>query len=173
MSHVRTVRGRRPLGRGATLEKRWLGFTGNVLALAAGTQGVMLASATDTTDTIMRTRGNLVAFLDGVAAPGQLVQVAVGLWIVPEGTGSTVLGSPIADDNADWFYHSVFALGYEEGVVNVIDYSGIPVFREVVDDKAMRIGRPDSEIQMVVENVSIGSASAVNVQMYGRFLLGR
>ncbi len=166
-------RGRRPLGRGASLEKRWQGFRATSLALTAGTSAVEVASASDTTDTIMRTRGSLVAFIDGAAAPGQLVEVGVGLWIVPEGTGATVLGSPIADDNADWFYYSRFVIGQEEPVTDVIGVPLLAGYREVIDDKAMRIGRPDSEIQAVFENVTVDTAKTVNVSLQGRFLFGR
>ena len=167
-------RGRKPLGRGAVLEKRWLGFSSTFIAFGAGSIAINVATATDSTDTIMRTRGNLVAFLDSVTEPGVLVQVTVGLHIVPEGTGTTILADPFGDSNAGrWFYWTAFQLGYEELVADVVDIPIISGYREVIDAKAMRIGKPDTEIQAVVTNTTLATADGVNLSLAGRILLGR
>ncbi len=62
-------------------------------------------------------------------------------------------------------------IGYEEMVTDVVDVLGLTSQRLVIDSKAMRIVR-NSEIQMVVENTTIGSALAVNLNVQGRFLSG-
>ncbi len=124
-------------------------------------------------ETIMRTRGELVGYIDGASAPGKLVHFAVGMILVPEGTGTTVLWSPITDANAPWFWIEQFHLGYEEMVTDVVDVPGLSIFRKEIDLKAMRIVRPDVEVQLVFENVTLLSVAAVNVRVSFRMLLGR
>ena len=81
--------------------------------------------------------------------------------------------SPIADATAPWFYYSTFALGYEEMVTDVVDVPGITSYRETIDVKAMRRLRPQEEVQCVFENTTIDGAAAVNVSVFGRFLMGQ
>ena len=92
--------------------------------------------------------------------------------VVPDGTGATVLTEPFGDSNADWFYYNEFVLGYEEMVIDVVDVPGITSFREMIDVKAMRIGVPDTEIQIVMTNTTLLGAATVNLNLGGRFLLG-
>ncbi len=161
--------------RGQRLARRWLGFattTSGLFALSAGTAAASLASAGNIKDTIMRTRGNLVGWIDAVGAPAKAALVSVGMIVVPEGTGTTVLQSPFTDPNADWFWYSQFLLAYEEMVTDVIDVPVITGYREVIDSKAMRIAPPDTEVQLVVENTSIDASVNINLHVAGRFLLG-
>jgi len=153
---------------------RWEVMGGTAAALAAGSVGVsILSSGASLPETVMRTRGNLLGYIDGAQAPGGLARVAVGLNVVPEGTGTTVLRLPFTDANdPSWFYHSVFFLGYEEGVIDVVDVPGITSFREIIDSKAMRRAGPDEEVQMVVEQSTVLAAISVNVVIGGRILLG-
>ena len=120
----------------------------------------------------MRIRGELVAYIDAASAPTKLVDVAVGIALVPEGSGTTVLWSPITDEDAPWWYYERFVLGYEEMVTDVIDVPGITSFRSTIDVKGMRIIRPDVEAQIVVENATLQSASSVNVALTARVLFG-
>jgi len=120
----------------------------------------------------MRTRGNLVCWIDGLEAPAVSIIVSVGMHVVPEGTGTTVLTEPFADENADWFYYNEFVIGYEESVTDVIAVQGLPIFREVIDVKAMRIAVPDTEVQLVVTNTTLNGAASLNITLSGRFLLG-
>ncbi len=152
----------------------WLNFQLNANGLAVGGTAASTAFiAGAQASTLMRTRGNLVAWYDGVQAPGTSTRVAVGLIVMPEGQGTTVVSSPVTDPNAPWFYYSIFTLGYEETVVDTIDIPGLTSYRETIDSKAMRIIRADREVQFVVETASvIGAGSAVNVAMDGRALVG-
>ena len=165
----------RPRGRGARLSRRWIGFsTGSSLfTQAAGTAGVLLATATTLRDTVMRTRGNLCCTLDGVATEGSSALISLGLIIVPEGTGTTVLQSPFTDANADWFWYTQFAIMYDEPITDVLQAFGGSGYREAIDSKAMRISNPDTEVQLVMENTTVNVAVTVNVQVAGRFLLGQ
>jgi len=126
-------------------------------------------------DTILRTRGMHTTWLDATSAPGVSVTVGIGLILVPDGTGTTVLWSPLTDPNAPWFVFDAFTLAYEEKVTDVISVSGLDMFRSVVDSKAMRKIPPDTEIQCVVENATTSGASAgvINQTAQYRMLLGR
>jgi len=150
----------------------WTGGFSSANAQGAGTLGAVMVAAQHDPETLLRTRGNLLGYVDGAQAPGGLVRITVGLIIVPEGTGTTVLWAPLTDADAPWLYWTSFRLGYEEGVTDVVDFPGITSYREVVDSKAMRIVR-NSEVQFVVENTTVLGALSVNVGMDLRFLTGR
>jgi hypothetical protein len=57
-------------------------------------------------------------------------------------------------------------------VVDVVDVPQISGYREVIDSKAMRRVRPDTEIQVVYEQSTVLTASAVNIAVAGRILVG-
>ncbi len=164
---------RRPSGRAKKIQQlKWEGFAGGALALAAGTAGVNVISAANNPYTLMRTRGQLVAWIDGTEAPAVAVDVAVGMVVMPEGQSATVLWDPLNDTNAPWFYYSRFTLGYEEYVTDVIDAVGLPVYRETIDVKAMRRVRSDEEIQLVIGNSTLSGAASINLRLGGRMLQG-
>ncbi len=152
--------------------KHWTGFTGGATGFAAGTIGVMLAAAQHEPETILRTRGQLLAYVDGTQAPGGLTSVGMGMAIVPEGTGTTVLWSPITDADAPWFWYTRFHLGYEEMVTDVVDVPAVSGYREAIDSKAMRKGPQSTEVQLVIESVTALTAVAINLLISGRFLTG-
>ena len=155
--------------RSTPVNRHWTGFNGTTLALGAGTSGVTLQAAQYDRETLMRTRGNLVAYTDAIPTDPSLAIIAVGFCIVPEGTGTTVLWSPFNDADAPWFYYEVFSLGYEEPVADVIQIVTLSGFRSVIDSKAMRRIR-NSEVQMVVENATIAGAVTLNLSVTGRLL---
>ena len=150
----------------------WDLFSSTFSAQTAGSAALTAISAGTVPVTLMRARGELLASIDGVSAPGKLVRVTYGVHRVPEGTGTTVLTEPFGDPNADWWIYGTGVLGYEEGVVDAVDYPGLTSFRHVIDNKAMRKIPPDAEFQLVVTNTSLQSSSAINVAAGIRFLLG-
>ena len=158
---------------GKTIDSvRWAQMTADT-NLSAGTVGVQLLSQIlGIRSTVLRVRANVEASIEGVQAGGARVRVGMGLIIRPEGTGTTVLQSPLTDPNADWFWYESFVLGYEEMVTDVVDVPGLSNFRSVVDNKSMRRWQGDEEIQLVVENLTLSSASSVRVSLSGRILLG-
>ena len=125
------------------------------------------------TETILRIRGELSGYVDGASAPGKLCTVAIGALVVQAGSGTTVIQNPFVDPDALWLFYETFDLGYEEMVIDVIDVPGMTSFRKTVDSKAMRILREGREVQLVVTNTTILSATSVNVQLTFRMLLGR
>ncbi len=150
---------------------RWQ-FASQASSTSAGTVGITAISSGSLTETLMRTRGSLVAFLDAISAPDIGINVSMGLILVPEGTGTTVLWSPLTDGNAPWLWFTSFHLFYEEKVTDVISIDGPAYHKEVIDVKAMRIVRPDHELQLVVENTTVASAGTVRFGATQRFLLG-
>ncbi len=155
--------------RARPVNRHWTGFSNNANGMAAGTLGLNLAPAIHDRETLLRTRGQLVAGVDGVQGTGLNVTVAVGFILVPEGTSATVLWSPITDADAPWFFYSRFNLLYEEMVLDAIDLGGSAFYRETIDTKAMRRIR-NQEIQMVVEQAAVSGSASINVSAVGRFL---
>ena len=153
---------------------RWAGFNGMFSNISAGSFAINFGAAVlRQHETILRTRGNICGWIDGLGAPGRAALISMGLHLVPEGTGTTVLAEPFADDNEPWFYHEAFTVGTEELVTDVIETQGLSVFRQTVDSKAMRKMKSGQEIQAVITNTTLLSATAVNVSLNVRFLFGQ
>ncbi len=151
------------------VNRHWSTYSKSFLAFGSGTIAATVAAVGTSRETILRTRGNLYCQIDAVSAPGGLVEISLGMILVPEGTGTTVLWSPGTDVDAPWFWYDRFAVGYEEAVTDVIAYAGGGMYRNVMDSKAMRIVR-NQEVQLVAENATAGTALAVNIHVCGRFL---
>ena len=151
---------------------QWALSTGSSQAQAAGAVAINFSTVGTTPATLLRIRGEILVFLDGSHAPGKLIQVTYGIILVPEGTGTTVVFDPVLDANAPWLLYGQGTLGYDEPVTDVIDIPVATGFRHTIDNKAMRIIRPDIEMQMVVQNSTIGTSASSNF-VYGlRWLLG-
>ncbi len=151
---------------------RWTAVSTGQNALAAGSAGLNILAAGAPSETILRTRGSGIAYIDGASAPGKLVLLTMGLIVVPEGTGVGTIWDPFNDDNAPWFWWQEVTLGYEEMVTDVIDVPGLTSFRFDIDSKAMRKANEDEEVSLVIVNTTILTAAAVNVRLNFRFLLG-
>jgi len=130
--------------------------------LAAGTQAVNLNAAQHLPETIMRIRGEWVAAFDGPVAPERGVAVTAGMILVPEGTGATVLWSPVSDGDAPWIWWDVLHLIYEEYVTDVVQSAMVSSGRRVIDSKAMRRVR-NTELQLVIEAATIGGLGAASI----------
>jgi len=150
----------------------WFQSSLSSLNLSAGSVGQVAITPGGSAATILRTRGNLAVSISGTQAPTVSARIGVGLIVMPEGQGSTVVSSPLSDGNAPWYWYESFVLAYEEMVTDVIDIPGMTSFRVPIDSKAMRILRPDREVQLVVENATVGGALSVDVFVDIRTLLG-
>ena len=151
---------------------RWDGANHFFGAATAGVVAQIFATAGTDTETLLRIRGELVGYIDGLDAPPVAIDGAVGIALVPEGSGTTPQWSPLADDNAPWLMYERFTLGYEEYVTDVIQAVQLSSFRRMIDVKAQRIIRPDIELQIVMESATISGAGAINVSFGFRALLG-
>ncbi len=152
---------------------RWDGALHSFAAFGAGTSAQVMVTAGSDTETLMRIRGELICYKDAASTPGLSAQIAIGAIVMPEGQSTTVVSSPITDDTAPWLFYETFVIGYEEMVTDVVDVPGLSSFRKTVDVKAQRILRPDREVQLVVENVTITGATTVNLMFAFRALLGQ
>ena len=152
---------------------RWSGANHLFAALGAGASAQVMVTAAEQKDTIMRIRGELVAYMDGALGPGKLFRAGIGAIVMPEGQSTTVVSGPLDDESAPWLFYESFTLGYEEYVTDVIDCPGLTSFRKTIDVKAMRILRPDQELQLVVENETLLSGAAMNLNFTFRILLGQ
>ena len=152
---------------------RWAG--GNAITALAQTAGssaaVALASGAPR-ETVMRTRGEVLVMLDAPSDVNRGVLVSMGLVLMPQGQGTTVIWDPFGDSEAPWFWYPETFLGYDEYVTDVIDGAGGPVSTIVVDSKAMRKANVDEEIQFVVTNTTVNGAQGINVLASFRFLIG-
>ena len=144
---------------------RWTGVSsgGSFLAQGAGSVALTIVGSITATETLIRVRGELVGWLDGASAPSKAVLLSVGWIVMPEGQGATVVSEPFGDANAPWLLYERGLLGYEEMVVDTVSVQGLPFFRKTIDSKAMRILRPDREVQMVVTNTTIDAAGSTNL----------
>ncbi len=150
----------------------WTYGSFSTLVVVAGTPvAVEVFSAQHLTETLMRTRGEFLTWLDGAPTPGDAVAFGMGLIVVPEGTGTTVLWSPLTDGDAPWLWVDYSSLAYDEPVTDVIDIPLATAVRRIIDSKAMRIIR-NSEVQFVIEQSTIGSAQAINCIGQVRSLFG-
>ena len=149
----------------------WTFAHGSFGPVSAGVAGLALFPATHEPETLLRLRGNLMASIRGTSAPVKHVSVGIGLILVPEGTGTTVLWSPQTDGDAPWIWVENFDLSYDEQVTDVIS-NQMQAFRAVIDNKAMRIMR-NQETQLVMENTTINGAGSVDVSVVVRALTGK
>jgi len=155
--------------RSTPVNRHWTGFSTNAQAFGAGVFAATVSAAQHDRETLMRTRGTLLCYPDDVQAQGTLAEVSVGMVLVPEGTGATVLWSPLTDADAPWFWYTTFFVGNEETVTDVVPAFSVSGYREVIDSKAMRRSR-NQEIQCVWENTTRAVAVSVNCFLAGRFL---
>ena len=150
----------------------WELSTGSSPAQAAGSVAINFSSVGTAPTTLMRIRGEVMAYKDGPAAPGSLAAVNWGIILVPEGSGTTVQFDPVLDANAPWLAYGAMHVGYEEMVTDVIDVPVISGVRQVVDNKAMRKIRPDVEMQFVIANSTVLTALSINFVYSMRWLQG-
>ena len=140
--------------------------------LGAGAVGFNFSSAGTQPSTLLRIRGEIVAWIDGASAAAKGVYVSYGIILVPEGSGTTVRFNPQTDANAPWLLYGSGFIGYDEPVADAVDVPGITSFRHVIDNKAMRIIRPDVEMQLVITNTTVAGAVSVNAAYEMRWLQG-
>ena len=157
-------------------ETHWTLASWSVAGLAGtGTAGITLFNAQHLPETLMRMRGRYSCALDGALASPQGAGVAFGIILVPEGTGTSVLWSPISDGDAPWIWWDTALLLYEESVTDVVQSTGqVSSIQAVIDSKAMRINR-NQELQFVVENgaaLSGYTTAAINTHGQLRILAG-
>ena len=172
MARTRTVVSR--LGSSNRRLAEWGAFEAMFRAVAlAGTSLGAQATAVLANErlTLIRLRGHGFIHMDAGAALDSTV-VGVGLIIVPDEAFAAGVGSvptPLADMDAEWVWHSVFALG---PAVTATDDGG-DLSRNVqfeIDSKAMRKFRTGQALCFVAETDVISGSPTVDVFMAARQL---
>ncbi len=152
---------------------RWqaTAVSGGVLSAGSVAVGAVLGAGAPS-ETILRTRGTGLLTAASSLAPGTSALISMGLVLVPEGQGTTVIWDPFNDDNAPWMWWQEITLAYEEPVANVIDLPVASAARFEIDSKAMRKANEDEELQFVATNTTFAGAMAIRITANFRFLLG-
>ncbi len=140
-------------------------------AQAAGVIAANMFSAQHLPETLIRFRGEWVAAFSSPTADAIGAAISIGMIQVPEGTGTTVLWSPVTDGDAPWIWWDVFHLVYQENVTDAIASQVTNSARRVIDSKAMRKLR-NTELQVVVEQTTLLSAGSTDIFGSGRVLTG-
>ena len=151
----------------------WQYSSGAAASIGAGSSvGLNFSSVGTQPTTLLRIRGEVMAHADGVLAPGVGAHVTYGIILVPEGSGSTVRFNLVADANAPWLLYGAGYVGYDEAVLDVVGIQQALMFRHVIDNKAMRIIRPDLEMQFVIENTTALGGITITFSYQLRWLQG-
>ncbi len=137
----------------------WTLLQEGAVALSAGTVAFNALAAQHLPETLLRIRGEWACAFNGAPADASGIVVAGGLIQVPEGTGTTVLWSPVTDGDAPWIWWDAMALIMQEIGTDNMHSTMVASGRRVVDSKAMRKIR-NTELQFVVENVKITGLTA-------------
>ena len=124
---------------------RWFSTSNSFLGLAAGEAAINVRGDVAVAETWLRFRGRWTAWLDATPAAGDAVLVTMGLIVVSAGLGTTVLSSPFSQGDAAWLWWDQVLLAYDEISSNNPTYD-IGSARGEIDNKAMRILRPDREV---------------------------
>ena len=152
---------------GRPMDTHWVFTSASFLAQAAGNAALTVLTAGTRSQTLLRTRGEILMWFDGTTVAGDAVRITYGMQLVQGGQGTTVVSSPLTDGEAPWIIFGTALLAREESTAS----PGL-VARHVIDNKAMRIIRGDRELQFVVEVTDVGTAQPVNIGLGLRFLFG-
>ncbi len=145
---------------GRRTDYTWQRFDVSTLAVTASSPTAQVAQlAIAASATVIRIRGELLAWLDPTISAGDLIAVACGLRVAPNGSGTTVVIDPVNDGSADWLWYEAFHLGGESTAQDTT----IAAVRKVIDNKSMRRMKQGEEIQFVMNQLTEGTAQAVNV----------
>jgi len=137
------------------------------IAQTVGIVAANVLTAQHLPETLLRIRGEWGADFAGALVAAIGVRVHIGMILVPEGTGSTVLWSPLTDGDAPWIWWDVMHLSYQEQVTDVVVSSQVSSGRRVIDSKAMRKIR-NTELQVVVERETITGLTTGTTDVYSQ-----
>jgi len=151
---------------------RWiLGVFDDALLASPGNSQGAITTSSQSTSTLLRSRGELLVGWAAAAAiqAGDVTRVGVGFLVQQEGATATQL--PLTDAFAPWLWYWVGTMQAQvdegEGRHGILGAA-----RVVIDNKAMRILRPGMEIVCVAEALAIVGNGEVQVSVAARLLLG-
>ena len=129
------------------------------------------AFVSDTAETLVRFRGDVLISLDAsVATVSDAILVAWG--VIRSASGSSDVGvSPLTEGGANWLVYGVATL-IDEDILN-LGVDGSSLVRWTVDSKAMRKLRENESLYVVFESVGIVGAPLANYAFALRGLTAR
>ena len=144
----------------------WQGLLGIKFALSAGTTALAQVNNPQTASTLMRSRGEVQASIDG-PVDGDAVVASVGLIVVTEeqlAVGVTAVPNPADDLDAEWIWHGFILLQAQAGTavgasLNVGQVAG----RLSVDSKAMRRMKQGQSVVFVGDNNALAGSPAIDI----------
>jgi len=153
----------------------WTGLRGVLLSIASNAAALVDVASVAVAATLMRTRGQLLAQIDG-PVDGDANAVALGIIIVTEeqiAGGASTVPSPTFDLDAEWLWHGYMLLSAQAGTgVGASLNVGSVVDRLVVDSKAMRRMKQSQHVALAVESNSLSGTGLLNVFGAFRVLFG-
>ena len=148
-------------------------WQGGALGSSLSSGGAFISSVftAGTAATLMRSRGEVVASIDGIT-DGDKAIVGVGLIVVTEeqlAAGATSVPDPITDFDAEWVWHG-FLLLMSQAIVATTDDTHNA--RLSIDSKAMRRMKQTMSLVFVATNVASAGTPNVDVLFGCRSLVG-
>ena len=150
----------------------WELSRGSSLAVAAGVITQFEAFISDTAETLMRLRGDVIITLDGGgSAATDTIVVAWG--VIRSAAGSSDVGvSPITEGGANWLAYGIATLTTEVAVGSIAASLATTV-RWPVDSKAMRRLRENESLYVIFESADVVGAPSTNLAFALRGLTAR
>ncbi len=155
--------------RGRRTDYTWQGNAGG-MALAAGGSALLSLVTAGGPSTLMRSRGEIAASIDGAATDDKVV-VACGLIKATEeqvAVGITAIPDPFADLDATWLWHGFLCM-QAQGTDQAVP-TGSALLS--VDSKAMRRLKQTESIVFVASASSIANPPATDLTFGFRLLFG-
>ncbi len=154
----------------------WEMARGSSLGTAVNVITQFESFVSDTAETLVRVRGEVLVWLDlSGSAAGDVMVFAWG--IVRSASGSTDVGvSPITEGGANFLAYGICTLGTEIAIGTAGDgnvRNGIAMKRFEIDSKAMRKLRENESIYMIFETADVVGAPVTNAGFAIRALTAR
>ena len=153
----------------------WSGVSGATFVLASGGAGFAEVVQTLVAATLLRTRGEIIASIDGPVDNDQC-SISAGIIVITEeqlAAGITSIPNPADDLNADWLWHGFILLMAQAGTgIGAALNANNVTQRLTIDSKAMRKLRPSNHLAFVADNTPLGGTPVVDIILAIRCLKG-
>ena len=169
------ARGRNAPGR--TIDfKEWELASGSDHAISTDTTTIVgTGMMFDSSQTILRLRGNIWAAFDETVQAGDTIRLVVGIGVVSQdafAAGAGSLPEPNEDPQYPWMWWGEMAL--ESFAAAPISAFGVSAQHLVIDSKAMRRVRATQTLVTVIQSRLASGAPVTNVKMGSlRVLIGK
>jgi len=162
-------------GRGRRTDYEWEGIGAGAAMFGSlqTTASVQELISIQIPATIMRIRGEFLAFLTTSAAANSVKAIGVGITLVSNealAAGAASIPDPLSDLNADWMWHGFALLGRVSTTED--ESAGLTSVRLEIDTKAMRKVKPNTSLVFVVSPLNLSGTETARAVIGARVLLG-